>query len=808
VDLAGRCSAIEGRDAFYAALEASGLEVPKERRVLREASFSVDEALAKLEASAPLAKNEPVPPSLLDAGLQLLARLAERAAGDSLARFELASVAYTALGAAPLASELWAHARLVSPAGATGGELAGELALLDARGECALRLADVRFARVPRPVKAEAGPFLYELAWRPAAEGGAAEPLRAVRDGVPCVARLVPLALPASGARREPAGGREFGAEAAEPERLAGATLREMTPPAPAPGEVAIAVRAAGISFLDVLRSFGLESSAAARGLGCEVAGVVRAVGRGVTGLRVGDEVTGFARGALATSVTTATALLARKPASLSFEQAAALPLARAVAWHALCDLARLRAGERLLVHSAGGGIGHAAVALARSLGAEVVATAGSAEKRASLLAHGAARATDSRAPRAAAEALAGGRPFDVALDLAGDGAALAVLAPGGRCVAMSRTGGAQPLVVRPNLSLHALDPVGLLEANPERLAAALRESLASDGVGPLVPLTVFPIAQLGRAIRFMAQSRHCGKVVVSFARRGEARIAPLGARERIAAGAVLAIGEIERFPAVARWLAAQHPSESLCVREGESLDAALGKLSAPLRAVVLAAGAEDTSAALARARAAVELASEQGAALTWLLSDAGELCAPGGASPGARLASALADLARARRARGEPVTALALALGKEVTPGALAQLTRVADSGVAAAIVHTAAPAAWDPASSPLVAELGAEHATPASKLASATPEERRARLRELVGSALAVVLRLNSAERARLDWHRPLAELGLDSLMGVELHARIEEAAGLAIPPAVLFAEPNLEAVVERLSASLGAQ
>ena len=56
------------------------------------------------------------------------------------------------------------------------------------------------------------------------------------------------------------------------------------------------------------------------------------------------------------------------------------------------------------------------------------------------------------------------------------------------------------------------------------------------------------------------------------------------------------------------------------------------------------------------------------------------------------------------------------------------------------------------------------------------------------------------------RSDWHRPLPELGLDSLMGVELHTRIEEAAGLELPPAVLFAEPNLEAVVERLAASIG--
>jgi acyl carrier protein len=151
-------------------------------------------------------------------------------------------------------------------------------------------------------------------------------------------------------------------------------------------------------------------------------------------------------------------------------------------------------------------------------------------------------------------------------------------------------------------------------------------------------------------------------------------------------------------------------------------------------------------------------------------------------------------------------VTALALGLAPEPSAGALTQLTRIADAEVAACILHGTAPTAWDVASSPLLRELGAANASTASKLASASPEDRRAQLRELVAAALALVLRLGAAARARIDWHRPLAELGLDSLMGVELHTRIEEAAGLEIPPAVLFAEPNLEAVVERLAASIG--
>ncbi|HEY8120861.1 MAG TPA: beta-ketoacyl synthase N-terminal-like domain-containing protein [Myxococcota bacterium] len=808
-----RCPAPETRDAFYAALDASGLAVAKERRVLREASFGAGEALAKLSHLAPLARNEAVAPLLLDVALQLLARLAERSVADPLSRFEPSRVASLALGSAAANGELFAHARLAQCGEDAPGEVSGEVALLDARGALIAQLRGVALERCAKPVKAEAGPFLYEIAWRPLAENAADEPQRALRDGVMSAPRLVPLALPAMGPRREAAGGREFAAEAAEPTRLAGAVLRETASRAPGPGELAIEVRAAGLSFLDVLQTFGLERDECARGLGCEVAGVVREIGRGVTGFAVGDEVLGFARGALASRVIADAPLVAHKPAGLGFEQAAALPLARAVAQYALLGIARVRAGERVLVHSAGGAIGHAAVALARRAGAEVVATAGSERKRASLRAHGAAAVADSRAAHVAENLLASsaGRGFDVAFDLAGDGAPLAALAAGGRYVAIDRTGHAAesaPRAPRRNLSLHSLDPRGLIASKPEELAAALRASLASASPAELAGtlVTVFPVDQLGRAIRFMAQARHIGKVVVSFALRGEARIAPLAARERIANGALLAIGEIEAFPALAHWIAAQKPRELVRMGEGESLEAAGAKLSVPLAAVVFAPSVADAPAAAARARSITAFASERGAALIWLVSDASATIGADASAEAAKQSASLADLARARRAQGEAVTALELGIGDAITPGALAQLTRIGEASVTACVLHASAPEAWDAGSSPLLRELGAANASGASKLASASPEERRASLREAVGAALAIVLRLGAADRARIDWQRPLAELGLDSLMGVELHTRIEEAAGLEIPPAVLFAEPNLEAVVERLARSIG--
>jgi NADPH:quinone reductase-like Zn-dependent oxidoreductase/acyl carrier protein len=517
-----------------------------------------------------------------------------------------------------------------------------------------------------------------------------------------------------------------------------------------------------------------------------------------VSDLARGDAVLGFARGAVASRVVTDAALLVRKPAALGFEEAAALPLARAVAHYALHGLARLRAGERVLVHSAGGAIGHAAVALARALGAEVTASAGSARKRESLARAGAAHVFDSRGGNSGQAAFASSVAFDVALDLAGDGTPLAALAPGGRYIALDRNGAAPAAPPRAprNISLHTLDPAGLLAAKPDELAAALRASLAAAPASLEFPVSVFPIAQLGRAVRFMAQSRHTGKVVISLAQRAAARLVPLATHARIASGAAIVIGDDTRFPALAAWIAALSPRELLRLGASDDLEAARAKLGAPLRfvACLIDASADD---AAPRAREVAAFAAEQGASL-WLVSDANAALTRG--------AIPLAELAAARRERGEAVSALALDASIAPSAGAFAQLTRIADGDVSACLLHVTAPNAWDAASSALLRELGATNASTASKLASASPEERRAKLRELVAAALAIVLRLGAEARSRIDWHRPLSELGLDSLMGVELHTRIEEAAGLEIPPAVLFAEPHLEAVVERLSASIG--
>ncbi|TKA02143.1 NADP-dependent oxidoreductase [Actinacidiphila oryziradicis] len=170
---------------------------------------------------------------------------------------------------------------------------------------------------------------------------------------------------------------REFGG----PEVL---TAEQVARPEPLPTEVLVRVHAAGINPVDWKTRAGQGMAGLQTMpliLGWDVSGVVEEVGFGVTTLAPGDEVYGMpwfprAAGAYAEFVTAPSRHFARKPASIGHVEAAVLPLAALTAWQALVDTAGVKAGQRVLVHAAAGGVGHLAVQFARHLGAEVVATA------------------------------------------------------------------------------------------------------------------------------------------------------------------------------------------------------------------------------------------------------------------------------------------------------------------------------------------------------------------------------------------------------------------------------------------------
>ncbi|MFF1922770.1 NADP-dependent oxidoreductase [Streptomyces sp. NPDC058221] len=161
-------------------------------------------------------------------------------------------------------------------------------------------------------------------------------------------------------------------------------TAGRVARPEPLPTEVLVRVHAAGVNPVDWKTRAGHGMAGLQKLpliLGWDVSGVVEEVGFGVTSLSPGDEVYAmpwFPRpaGAYAEFVTAPSRQFARKPASLSHIEAAAVPLAGLTAWQALVDTARVTAGQRVLVHAAAGGVGHLAVQFAKHLGAEVVATA------------------------------------------------------------------------------------------------------------------------------------------------------------------------------------------------------------------------------------------------------------------------------------------------------------------------------------------------------------------------------------------------------------------------------------------------
>ncbi|WP_437113659.1 SDR family NAD(P)-dependent oxidoreductase [Streptomyces violaceusniger] len=293
-------------------------------------------------------------------------------------------------------------------------------------------------------------------------------------------------------------------------------------------GQVRIAVRATGVNFRDVLASLGVVPSVVPDGDGrfaAEGAGVVLEVGPGVDGLAVGDRVMGLVSGAYAGPVAVADArMVVRMPRGWTYPQAASVPAAFLTAYYALVELARVRAGESVLVHAAAGGVGMAAVGLARHLGVEVYATASEPKWP---VVHGmgvpAGRVASSRtlefAERFRAET--GGRGVDVVLNcLAGEfvDASLALLPRGGRFIEMGKTDvrDADEVAARwPGVGYRAFD---LGEAGAERLGAMLTHlaELFEAGVLAPLPVTAWDTRRAREAFRHISQARHTGKVVLT----------------------------------------------------------------------------------------------------------------------------------------------------------------------------------------------------------------------------------------------------------------------------------------------------
>ncbi len=304
----------------------------------------------------------------------------------------------------------------------------------------------------------------------------------------------------------------------------------------PAAGEVEIAVEATGLNFKDVLNVLGMYPGDPGP-IGGECAGRVTAVGPGVTHLRVGDAAIAVAGGSFASHVIARAELAQPRPAGVSAEEGAAFSIAYLTAEFCLGHLAALRAGDRVLIHAAAGGVGMAAVRLAQRAGAIVFATAGAPWKRELLRSMGVEHVFDSRTPEFASQvkALTGGQGVRVVLNsLSGEliEPSFDVVARGGCFVEIGKRGIKSAAWVEAQgrgLDYHVVDWGETAAADPALIGgmyARLVDELAR-GLLPPLPRHSFALGEAERAFRFMAQARHAGKIVVRHGASQRLRRAP-----------------------------------------------------------------------------------------------------------------------------------------------------------------------------------------------------------------------------------------------------------------------------------------
>ena len=694
----------------------------------------------------------------------------------------------------------------------------------------------------------------------------------ALRGGQRLVARLAPRAASVG-----PEAGEAKPGEAIRLEIGARGSLDDLhwvpvkrTPPGP--GQVEIEVRTSGLNFRDVLNTLGMYPGDAGA-LGSECAGHVCAVGEGVQGLKVGDAVLTMTSPAFATYVTAEAELVARKPDAMTMAEAATIPVTFLTAAYGLHELGRIKQGERVLIHAGAGGVGLAALQIARRAGAEIFATAGSPAKRAYLASLGVQHVMDSRSLRFADEIMAatGGEGIDVVLNsLSGDfiPASLRTLRTGGRFIEIGKRGvwdQERVAATYPGVTYHVFYLGEVCEKAPRVIGTLLRGIVDDMARGALTPLPrrTFAGAAAPDAFRFMAQARHIGKVVVSpptAAARGGLSIR--SDATYLVTGGLGALG-LE----VARWLhdegarslvlvgrsapspraletiqALQAAGSRVNVARGdvsraEDVARVLGETARtlpPLRGVVHAAGVLDDGVLVQQTRerfARVMGPKAQGALhLHRLTEDApldffvlfssasALLGSPGQANYVA--ANAFLDaLAHHRRARGLP--ALSINWGpwsgggmaaasprrrgaasdgvRWITPergrALLARAVREPAAQLGILSIDWRAVAATAPAQTtrPLLTELF-DGASAAPSGTTVAPGQLRARLAEVepVGRLplmvdalrghLAAVLRTSPET---LDPAESLSQLGIDSLMAVELKNRLEK--DLAAPTQV---------------------
>ena len=292
----------------------------------------------------------------------------------------------------------------------------------------------------------------------------------------------------------------------------------------PGPGEVEIRVQATGLNFHDVLYALGMLNDTEA--LGGECVGRIVAVGHGVSAFKVGDEVIAVAPGSFSNYVVANTLLVAPKPEHIGSIEAAGFPLVFLTADYALRVVGRMHAGERLLIHSAAGGVGQAAIQLAQRAGLEIFATASTPEKREFLKSLRVRHIMHSRSLDFAAEIMriTNGEGIDLVLNsLTGPAIpkSIELLRKGGRFLEIGKTeiwDDRRVSELNPHATYHTIDLSKILMSDPASIRPRFVQLMGelADGVLKPAPISIFPLEAGPDAFRYMAQGKHIGKVVLT----------------------------------------------------------------------------------------------------------------------------------------------------------------------------------------------------------------------------------------------------------------------------------------------------
>jgi NADPH:quinone reductase-like Zn-dependent oxidoreductase/acyl carrier protein len=654
-----------------------------------------------------------------------------------------------------------------------------------------------------------------------------------------------------------------------------------------------------------MLTGEAMEGGFAGAGLGLECAGRICRVGAGVTDWSPGDEVFALAPWSFSRFTCAPATTVARKPPSLTFEEAATIPAVFCTALYSLCNLAGLKAGERVLIHGAAGGVGLAALQIVRHFGGEVFATAGSEEKRDFLRGLGVEHVFDSRSLTFAENirAATGGEGVDIVLNsLAGEAMtqSLQLLRPFGRFLEIGKRDfienskiGLRPFLE--NIAYFAVDVDRLMAARPKVMQDLLRKISEHLQRGEFYPLPhrTFPLAHVAQAFRHMQRSRHIGKVVVSWQTQQFAVTNATQDEVKFRQdGTYLVTGGLGGFGlALAEWLSEHGAGHLVLVgrqgaatvesqavihelrRAGKSIEVVRADITQreavaetlarlrlerpPLRGVFHAAMVLDDARLdnLDAARLEKVLAPKvQGA---WNLhcltrhdpldyfvafsSISGIVGNPGQANYAA--ANAFLDaLARSRRAAGLP--ALSVNWGAVAEVGYVAQrpelLQRVASAGLAPLPVKHALRQlghllSCSERSQVVVADMNwaqwssSSHSAPSRPLwqhligqgesGQGTENTGRQSLRALLQQTPATerqelltkrltdhVARVLGTSRDRVELDRSLAQMGLDSLMAVELRTRVAEDTGLEVSVMNLLQGATVRSLASHLLPLLG--